>query len=303
MSRAKALAVLVPAALALIAGVATASSTSVTITSPREGQSVSLRRVPNLPVYGSVTFAAATPNTTRFFMRRDGCGTSNDNPHLSVTSGTDGGDGCGLVVSSVAGPGGTVDQGAFVDYPSEDGMPLTVDASRAITGTIDLEDFTVEGAPAGAGQVTVDVSMEALYQGNGVDIGSDSENVLVTPAAQDYPVQFTISPNQILDRKDLSGIDLRVHVEGPYVFSGFIGNSGKSWVDVPSYTASVNRTVLLSLDDPTFASPIPVAINSGYSGWSVVIPTPAVGKHTLYAESVQGFSTSSVVVRHFTVTR
>jgi hypothetical protein len=145
--------------------------------------------------------------------------------------------------------------------------------------------------------------MEALYQGNGVSMGSDSETVMVTPLSQDYPVKFTVSPNQSLDQADLSGIDLRVHVEGPFVFSGFIGNSGKSWASVPSYTASVHKTVLLSLDDPTFASPIPVAINSSQNGWSVVIPTPAVGKHTLYAQSVQGFDSSTVAVRHFTVTK
>lgn len=303
MTKAKALVVLVPAALALVAGVAAASSTSVTITTPKEGQSFSKKRVPQLPVVGGVTFAASTPNTTRFFLRRDGCGTSNDNPHLSVISGTDPGDGCGLVVTSVVGAGGIVDSNASVDFPSSDGMPLAYDAGRSITGTIDLENFAVSGQPNGAGQVTVTVSMEALYQGNGVDMGSDSESVLVTPLAADYPVQFTITPNQALDQADLSGIDLRVHVEGPFVFSGFIGNSGKSWVDVPSYTASVHKSVLLSLDDPTFSSPIPVAINTSQDGWSVVIPTPAVGKHTLYAESVQGFDSSSVVARHFTVTK
>src|SRR5438105_9532359 len=138
----KALIITIAAAMAAaMAGVAD-GATSVSITSPRNGANIFLRRTPSLSVAGTAAFAPATASSTKFYLRRDGCGTSNDNPHLSVTSGTDQGDGCGLVVSSVAGPGGTVDQGAFVDYPSQDGTPLAFDASRAITGVIDIENFS-----------------------------------------------------------------------------------------------------------------------------------------------------------------
>jgi hypothetical protein len=148
-----------------------------------------------------------------------------------------------------------------------------------------------------------DVSMEALVNGSGVPIGSDTEMVVLDPTASDNFVNFTITPNAQLDKVDVAGIDLRLHLHGPYAFSGFVATNGASFVNVPSYTASVNRSVLLSLDDSTFASPIPVAINSAGNGWSVVIPTPAVGKHTLYVESTQGFDSSAVVARHFTVTK
>jgi len=300
VSRAKALVVLIPAALALLAGAATASSTSVTITTPKEGQSFSKKRVPQMPVVGGVTFAAASPNTSLFYVRRDGCGTSADNPHLSSSSGTDAGSGCGSLINGIVGAGGDADAGAFVDYPSTDGMPLSLDASRNITGTFDIQGFI---GPAQAGVMEADVSMEALVNGEGVDIGSVTEMVVLDPTASDNLINFTITPNAALDKTDLSGVDLRLHLHGPYAFSGFVATNGLSFVNIPSNTASVHRSVLLSLDDPTFASPIPVAINSNYNGWSVVIPTPAVGKHTLYAESVQGFDTSTVVARHFTVTK
>jgi hypothetical protein len=280
--------------------VAFGSSTSVTITSPKEGQTFSKKRVPQLPVTGGVTFAAANPNTSLFYVRRDGCGTSNDNPHLSISTGTDAGSGCGSLINGVVGAGGDADAGAFVDYPSTDGMPLALDATRKITGTFDIQGFI---GPAQAGVMEADVSMEALVDGNGVPIGSDTEMVVLDPTASDNFINFTITPSPQLDKVDLAGIDLRLHLHGPYAFSGFVATNGASFVNVPSYTASVNKSVLLSLDDPTFASPIPVAINSSGDGWSVVIPTPAVGKHTLYAESVQGFDTSSVVARHFTVNK
>src|SRR5947208_3589197 len=170
-------------ATALVAGAAASSATSVQITTPKYGSTVHLGASPYTAVAGTVSFAAATPQATRFYLRRDDCGGSNDNPHLSVVNGTDAGDGCGLVLTSVVGLGGDVDHGAFVD--------------------------------------------------------------------------------------------------------------------VPSYAASVNQAVQVSLDDASFSSPIPARISG--SSWSVAIPTPAVGKHTLYAESTQGFDTSAPASTTFTV--
>jgi hypothetical protein len=304
MMRKKTLAAaLLVASVALALGAAAAGSgPSVTIASPAAGQRVAAHRDPYVAVAGTASFATPAPAAARFYLRRDGCGTSTDNPHLSVTSGTDAGDGCGLTLTSIVGVGGTVDQGASVDYPSVDGMPLTLDASRTVTGTIDLQSIgVVDPVAAGAGQLTVTVDMEALYQGNGVSIGSDSETVLVTPDHGEYAVPFTIQPTGTLDRADLSGIDLRVHVEGPFVFSGFIANSGKSWVDVPSWTASFGRSVDVSVDDPSFASPVPARLSG--TSWSLAIPTPSVGKHVVYARATQGFDTGAAASQSFTVTR
>ena len=85
------------AMVALAAGGAGASTTSVTITVPTAGQSISLKKTPYLAVAGKASFAPTTAGATTLYLRRDGCGTSNDNPHLSVTTGTDAGDGCGLL--------------------------------------------------------------------------------------------------------------------------------------------------------------------------------------------------------------
>jgi hypothetical protein len=291
---------LVVAALGLVAVGAWGSATSVTITSPKAGQTISLKKNPYLAAAGGVSFTAAAPGSTTFYLRRDGCGTSNDNPHLSVTSGDDAGDGCGLVLT-IVGVGGDADNGAFVDYPSQDGMPLAFDSSRAVQGTIELDGLSLDGTGIAAGLLTVDVSIEALVNGNGVPMGSDSESVLVTPGQTSYPVAFSFLPNAALDKADLSGVDLRVHVHGPYAFSGFVANSGKSFVGLPSYAASLNRSVQVSLDDAGFASPVPARIDG--ATWSVALATPAVGKHTLYARSSQGFDTSAAASQTFTVTK
>ena len=102
---------------------------------------------------------------------------------------------------------------------------------------------------------------------------------------------FTIQPNFSLDGSDLQALDLRVTVHGPNVYSGFVALSGTSCVDMPSYAASVNKSVVVSVDDTTFANAVPARLSG--SSWSVAIPTPGVGKHTIYAESTQGFDTSA----------
>lgn len=294
-------AALLASAAVLVSGAAVAAAPGTTITSPSAGQRISARHNAYVAVAGSAAFTTPAQQATRFYLRRDGCGTANDNPHLSVTSGTDAGDGCGLVLT-VVGVGGTVDQGAFVDYPSSDGMPLTLDGSRSVTGTIDLESIAItDPLAAGTGLLTVTVDLEALYGGNGVAVGSDSETVLVTPTQTQYPVAFTIQPNGGLDRADLSGLDLRVHVSGPYAFNGFIGNSGKSWVDVPAWSASFDQSVQVSLDDPAFATSVPARLAG--TSWSVAIPTPAVGRHTLYARATQGFDTGAAASQTFSVTK
>lgn len=280
------------AAAALVAGIASAS-TSVTISSPGNGSKVSLKRTPYLAVAGGATFAATTAGTTRFYLRRDGCGTANDNPHLSVTTGTDAGDGCGLILNAV-GPVGDVDQSAFIDFPASDGMPLALDGTKPISGQIALT-----GAQVGLAEV--DVTLAALVGGQPVTIGSATGSAVLDPTGNDTPVPFTIQPNVSVDGSDVQALDLRVHIHGPNVYSGFVALNGESYVNVPSYAASVNESVSVSIDDPTFANAVPARLDG--SSWSVAIATPAIGKHTVYARSTQGYTTSPTASSTFTVTR
>jgi hypothetical protein len=69
----------------------------------------------------------------------------------------------------------------------------------------------------------------------------------------------TIHPNAALAGTDFQGLDLRVHIHGPQIYSGFIGLSGKSWARVPSYAASVNRRTATSAPGSALrtASPLP----------------------------------------------
>ena len=285
--RARVLALAV-AATAVVSGIASAS-TSVTITSPASGSKVSLHRTPYLAIAGGATFADTSAGTTRFFLRRDGCGTTNDNPHLSVTSGTDAGDGCGLIINQV-GVVGDVDQSAFIDFPASDGMPLALDGTKPIALT---------GAQVGIAEV--DVTLAALVGGQAVTIGSTTGSAVLDPRGNDTPVPFTIQPNLSLDGSDVQALDLRVQIHGPNVYSGFVSLNGASYVDMPSHAASVNESVSVSIDDPTFANAVPARLDG--SSWTVAVATPAVGTHTVYARSTQGYDTSATASSTFTVTK
>jgi hypothetical protein len=286
----------VVAAAALAVGVAGASTPTVTITSPKAGQNISLKRTPNLAAAGKVGFAPTTAGTTKLYLRRDACGTSNDNPHLSVTTGTDGGDGCGLIFNAIVGTGGDVDQGAFVDFPATDGMPLPLDTHSPINGVISLT-----GAQVGLAEV--DVTLEALINGEAVTLGEATGSAVLDPTGDHTPVPFTIQPSSTLDGSDLQALDLRVLIHGPNIYSGFISLNGNSYANVPSYAASVNKSVQVSLDDSTFTNAVPAKIDSTGTSWSVTIATPAIGKHKLYARSTQGFDTSAPTSVAFTVTK
>ena len=279
---------------ALTAAAALSASPSVTITGPKSNQKVSLRQNPRLTVTGTAAFAATSAGTTQFFLRRDGCGTSADNPHLSVTSGTDAGDGCGLIIDQVGLVGDAAPQATFTDYPAVDGMPLAYDGTQPITGQVSLS-----GAQVGLAEVDVDI--QALVGGNAVDIGSATGSAVLDPTGNSTPVPFTIAPNAALNGSDIQALDLRVTIHGPNVYSGFVALSGASYLNLPSNSASVNKSVQISVDDPSFSNPATAQITG--SNWSASIATPSIGKHTIYAQSAQGYTTSAPASVTFSVTK
>ena len=288
-------------AVAVVVGVLTATaalaSTSVTITSPAAGSVISKRRTPNLSVAGTVTFDPATAGSTKFYLRRDGCGSSNDNPHLSVISGTDAGDGCGSTLDMT----GVTSQDTSLyttSFPAADGVPLVLDTSQKITGVLDFQPFVGIGD---VGQMTVDFSIDGLANGGPVSVGSDAETVTLDPTASETLVDFTITPDPALGSATMGAIALNVRFEGPYAGGAFISLSGKSYLTVPTVSASTGKAVQVTLDDPSFAQPLAATLNQSATGWTLTVPTPAVGTHTIYARSVQGSAVSSAATRTFTV--
>jgi hypothetical protein len=270
---------------ALAAGGALSATPSVTITSPKGSLTIARHLRPNVTVSGNVKFADTTAGTSRLYLRRDDCGGSADNPHLSATAGNpDAGDGCGLILDQVGLVGDAAPQATFTDYPAIDTIPLAYNATTPITGQISLT-----GAQVGVANVDVDV--QALIGGEAVDLGSTTATATLDPTGDSTPVPFSIPGTASLNGSDIQALDLRVTIHGANVYSGYVALSGASYVDVPSYAASIHKAVLLSVDDTTFAHPLSATVNG--STWSLRMPTPKIGKHKIYVESTQGYDSSA----------
>jgi hypothetical protein len=295
----------VAVAAALASAAAYAASAPLTITSPRSGATIRLQQTPSLAVAGTVAFAPVNATSTKFYLRRDGCGTAADNPHMSTTAGDpDAGDGCGSLIY-VVGVGSQDTSTYTTSYPASDGVPFLLDATRTVQGVVDVEGYQgVTGTGGkGVGQLTVNVSLDGLADGQVVNLGSDAETVTLTPPTTDYAVPFTITLPSSLDDANVDALALNVRYSGPYAGSGFTGLSGKSWVTVPTLSASRQRSVEVSLDDPNFGQPITASLIGSATGWSVAVPTPAVGRHTVYARSVQGGSAIATASSTFKVAK
>ncbi len=297
----KALVAAVVATAAVASGIALAAGPSVSITSPTSTTSISAKKTAYVPLAGKVAFAPVSKSSTTFYLRRDACGGSDpQNTRLSTTAGNpDGGDNCGFIGGS-----GVVDGASEMEFSTDytttlgDGIPLILDSSRAITGVLDVENDV-----AGAGVMTVDFALTADYQGQGPTVGTDTETLTLTPTQSEYQVPFTIGPAGSLDKQELEGLDLHVYMHGPYAGSGYTGLSGRSHFTVPTYTASPQRSVQISLDDPSFSNPIAASLDSTASSWSAAVPTPAAGTHHVYVQATQGYDSSSVASQTFTVKR
>ena len=58
------------------------------------------------------------------------------------------------------------------------------------------------------------MSLEALVNGQAVEVGSDSASAVLDPTVSDNAVAFAITPSASLAGADVQALDLRVHVHG-----------------------------------------------------------------------------------------
>jgi hypothetical protein len=283
-------------AVVVMAGAAVAAPT-VSITSPANGTTVSRSQTPTLALAGAVSFDTPVADTRQFFLRRSACGGS-DNPRLSVQAGGDGsGDGCGDLVpgafrevATMAGAGV-----ASEDYPAVDGVPLTFDGTKPVTGKIRLTSFLGVGH---AGTITVDVVLSS----SAGTIGSASATETIDPLTPEQDVEFTIPANAGLDKRDLTDLSLNVITRGLNALYGFVILNGASFLNVPIYTASFDRKVQVAVDSGAFSS-TGITVAGDLASWSGAIATPSAGfTHTIKARAVQGSVVSAPTEVAVTVT-
>jgi len=283
---------------------ATPSGPTVTLTSPANGTTLDPGTT-TLNVTGSAAFPAsfypAAPAT--FYLRRDACGTSNDNPHLSRQPSTaDAGEGCAQTLSGLSAlgqPGITGDFNTAYALTTTD-LPVVLGSGAPVSGTIYEQAWNAVPSPS----VTLDIELNSggTTIADQVVSGAVTDPTDATPGA--FPFSFAV-PSQFVGTV-LDNLSLIVHVrstEGPEYTEL---NNPHSFVSLPlaAGTVPAGAQVQLSVDDPGFATPVTATVLSDLS-FAASVPVgslaPAPSTHTLYARAVAGATSGTPVSATFLI--
>lgn len=273
------------------------AATSVSVTTPAEGATISRSANPSLAVTGLSEFDQPQQADSLLYMRRTLCASGDDDSNLStVKPNASHQSGCGFIAQ----PANEVlittgDPGLSTNYPSED-FAFTLDASKPITGTIRLN--------GGVGQATTELTLTGqTSSGQEVLLGTASETYTVTGAVKN--MAWSIQPAATEDKKDFSSIKLNIRVRGVNVLHGGVDHrNGVSTLTVPVWTASFGQKVQFAIDSPSFSGGATKTATLSADGlsWTGSTLTPAVGNHKLYVRAVQGSTTTTTTPVSFTVT-
>ncbi|HEX2240275.1 MAG TPA: hypothetical protein VHJ82_03935 [Actinomycetota bacterium] len=148
----------------------------------------------------------------------DACGS------LTLTQ-SEGDGGCGNPFYGIlepADPGG----GVPMQHLAVDGLPLTLDTSKPITGSVTVQSYLLAGAPmdvdvVGVGQAVLTVVLTGTTGGEEVTIGEfESAPYLVTPAEIEYVVEVEIAPDEALNGKVFDSLTMSLKNIGNSLFHG-----------------------------------------------------------------------------------
>ena len=286
-------------------GAASSSSApTVTLTAPANGTTLDAGST-TLAVSGTAAFPAsmypATANT--FYLRRDNCGTSADNPHLSRQASTnDAGEGCAQILSGLSALGQPGVTGDFnVEYPlTATDLPVVLGSGVPVSGTIYEQAWNNLPSPS----VTLDIELnsDGTTLADQVVTGAVTDPTDTTPGM--FPFSFPV-PDQFVGTV-LDGLSLIVHVRSTQNPEYTELNSPASFVNLPLAAGSVpsGAQVQLSVDDPNFASPVVATVQPDMS-FSASVPVgglaTAPSSHTLYARALAGSVSGSAASALFLI--
>jgi hypothetical protein len=294
-------------AVVVMAGAAVAAPT-VSITSPANGTTVSRSQTPTLALAGAVNFDTPASVDAKYYLRQNVCSNATtDVRSLAPTFSNADAASCGYngnitplneVVQIVDGVPGLV-----LDYSLQDQfLPVTLDATKPITGNLRLASFNANGVGVGVGVTTVDVTVRGTVNGSEQTVGSASVSYQHLPGTVNKDLAFSITPGAALDKKDLTTLTLDVYIHGVNLAHGWLFFRGLSHVTVPSYTASFDRKVQVAVDNGSFSS-AGVTLGADLTTWGGSIATPSAGfTHAIKARAVQGSVVSAPTEVAVTVT-
>jgi hypothetical protein len=280
--------------LTVLAAGAAQAAPSIAITSPAAGSTVS-RANGTMTVMGTSAFDAALPAQETYYLRGSGCGAT-ESFWLSTTTGADEYDGCGTIGGLPANEVLFQAGGNPMTFSAQDGVPVVVDASRDVTGTIRAESWTGPGTP-GVGQVVVNVSLTGSTDRDSYVLGSGTfEAVNAAKDGVQFPFTFNLADE--LQGAQLTDLTLSVEVHGANWNSSNLGLEGASKFTLPMF--DTGRVEVSDSAVFTAARRVRATIGSGGT-WAAEIPVPTAGARTIYARAVQGSSTTDATPVPITV--
>jgi hypothetical protein len=182
----------------------------------------------------------------RYYLRRDGCGSDNDNTRLSTTDGPD--VGCwysdsgilyDVVTELFAAAGEDIDLSEA--YPAADGLPLKLDATKPITGELvlyggDCIDDPLPCSPIGitAGQARFEVKVYATIGGEEKEIGTFTDEFTATPGST-HTTKLSVPIDGALNGATVEAFRITVYRGGTaYGPGGISYDDPASFVSVPT---------------------------------------------------------------------
>lgn len=190
-------------------------------------------------LFASTALAATEEDETTFFLRQQGCGSTAEAGRLSVDSGTDSANGCGTI-------GGipldealhTLGAGARSrDFTTENGVPLTLDASRDVTGVIATRTWT--GFVGGVGEVVLEVTLTGTHRKPDGKLatkalGGGTFRKAASPTAARVDVPISLDVPAELDGLEFTSLTLNLVTRGANVNAGAQSLNGTSKITLPT---------------------------------------------------------------------
>lgn len=272
---------IIPIAIAAVIGLTASAAAApvVTITSPQDGDTFSESETSNITVEGQALFEDPVPTERDLFFRYDGTADSCGETYISEIDGPDAGNGCTFIFGSLS-LAGEEFVASYADSRGEVAYPITVDASRSISGTVYIASVTPNAVVF---EVRVLLGSEVLS--TEVDAGPYAGSWFLG-GAQGY--DFEIPIPESLDKQDVDVVQV------DFVWKRYV-NALSTWMEhddpaslltIPAYSASFDQDIQVATDDGGFITP-PTLSRDG-DAFSMIIPRPPMGDHTIRVRALQG---------------
>ena len=215
-------------------------------------------------VFSIAPAKAQSTDAVKFFLRSTGCSAADTNfDYLSIVDADDAiecfytGSGARNEIGSQTGTLGAAGNNAVTDrtaatryWDSTDGGPISLDASRPVTGEIYTSggSCAVTGACSpqglGIGEVILDIAVVGLSGGAETELGTQTETFNATPGAPRLTT-VSIQPAAALTGTTFETIELRTWMHGKSAGHGVVKTNGSasSFLSVPTVPPPVIKSL------------------------------------------------------------